>query len=271
MIDFFAALLGSLITLGSPVGYALDQVAADNFRSRLYLVEQLQVRVDNAPNYQVISGRIDRLRLASRGVWLTPEVRLEALEVETDPIDLDISRLSGGLGTSSLTNSSSPQSLLPPGLFRTPLQAGISVVITEADLQKALQTPRVQSLIQDIVGRFLGSEAVNRKITPQVRLLGSDRFQLQVEIASSTPENPTLKINLESGVKVLDGSRFQLVDPVLKINDNPFSSSVVTIVSSSLLDTFDLRKLESRGIVIRLLQLKIAPGQVRSAAFVSIN
>lgn len=293
-MEFFTALLSTLLALGSPVGYALDQVAADNFRSRLYRVEQLQVRIDNAPNYQIIQGRVDRLRLASRGAWLTPEVRLETLEVETDPIDLDFSRLSNSAANSAAslpaTDSTtlSSQTLVPPGLLRTPLQAGIRLVVTEADLQKALESPRVKSLIQDIAKRFLGSEAETMQITPQVRFLESDRFQLQVTLASptqdpSTPANPvnnltnnpannqSIKVNLESGITVIDGSSFQLVNPVLQVNGNPLPSSIVTAVSSSFLNSFNLQSLESRGIILRLLQLKITQGQVQTAAFVSIK
>lgn len=288
-MDFFTALLSTLLALGSPVGYALDQVAADNFRNRLYRVEQLQVRIDNAPNYQIIQGRVDRLRLASRGAWLTPEVRLDTLEVETDPIDLDFSRLSS-IPANIPANIPSPelvpnpQTLVPPGLLRTPLQAGVRLVVTEADIQKALESPRVKSLIQEIAKRFLGNEAETRQITPQVRFLGSDRFQLQVELSSPTQDNSppnnqannqannqSIKISLESGITVIDGSSFQLVNPVLQINNNPLPSSIVTAVSSSFLDSLNLKNLESRGIVLRLLQLKITQGQVQTAAFVSLK
>jgi hypothetical protein len=280
-MEFFTALLSTLLALGSPVGYALDQVAADNFRSRLYRVEQLQVRIDNAPNYQIIQGRVDRLRLASRGAWLTPEVRLETLEVETDPIDLDFSRLSNIPANSSSTESVyNPQTLVPPGLLRTPLQAGVRLVVTEADIQKALESPRVKSLIQEIAKRFLGNEAETRQITPQIRFLEGDRFQLQVDISSPTQDNSTpnnqannqsIKINLESGITAIDGSSFQLVNPVLQVNNSPLPSSIVTAISSSFLDSFNLKNLESRGIILRLLQIKITQGQVQAAAFVGLK
>ena len=285
-MEFFATLLSSLLVLGSPVGYALDQVAADNFRNRLYRVEQLEVRIDNAPNYQIIQGRIDRLRLASRGAWLTPEVRLDTLEVETDPINFDFSRLSSSpLPIPSPAALVRPegqnaeileQTLLPAGLLRTPFQAGVRLVVTEADIQQALKSPRVQSLIREIASRFLGSEAATMQIIPQVRFLESDRFQLQIEFLSSNQNNlnqnnRSIKVNLESGITILDNSRFQLVDPVLQINNNLLPSSIVTAVTSSFLDSFNLQSLESRGIILRLLQLKITQGQVQTAAFISIK
>ena len=258
------ALVSTLLALISPVGVVLDQVVADNFRSRLHRVEQLQVRIDNAPNYQAAQGQIDRLRLASRGAWLVPELRLDSLELETDPIDLDISRLSGNL-SGEITN----QTLLPPGLLRTPLRAGIRVVATETDIQQALQSPKVQGLIKEIASSFLGSEAAAIEISPQIRFLPENRFQLQIDL--QTPNNPPIKIDLTSGITVLNGVQFNLESPVLMINDSPLPSSVVMGISRVFLDRFDLKNLESNGITLRLLQLQINPDQLEIAAFISVK
>jgi hypothetical protein len=268
-MEFFTALLASLLTLGSPVGYVLDQVTADNFRSRLYRVEQLQVRIDNTPNYQVAQGHIDRLRLASRGAWVTPELRLDALELETDPIDLDLSRLSSSSSRDSSSTSGNNDNLapFPPGLFRTPLQAGVRLVITEADLQQALQSPKVQSLIQEIARGFLGSEAETISINPQIKFLDKGRFQLQIDL--QTPNNPVIKVDLVAGLTVVDGSQLRLESPVLKINGSPLPNAVVMAISNTLLDRFDLKNIPSRGIIFRLLQLHISPGQLEIAAFIS--
>ncbi len=261
------ALVSALLALVSPVGVVVDQVVADNFRSRLHRVEQLQVRVDNAPNYQVAQGRIDRLRLASRGAWLVPELRLDILELETDPINLDLSRLSGNL-SGNLSGANSSQSLLPPGLLRTPLRAGIRVVATETDIQQALQSPRVQGLIKEIASSFLGNEAAI-EIIPRINFLSDERFQLQLDL--QTPNNPPIKIDLISGITVLDGSQFNLESPVLMINGSPLPSSVVMGISRVFLDRFDLKNLESNGITLRLLQLHINPDQVEIAAFISVK
>ncbi|NJL89872.1 MAG: DUF2993 domain-containing protein [Coleofasciculaceae cyanobacterium SM2_1_6] len=266
------AVVSGLLALVSPVGVVVDQVVADNFRSRLHRVEQLQVRIDNAPSYQVAQGRVDRLRLASRGAWLIPELRLDTLELETDPINLDISRLSGNLSGNLSGATETPSlasSLLPPGLLQTPLGAGIRVVVTETDIQQALQSPRVQSLIKEIASGFLGSEAATIEIIPQIKFLPEHRFQLQIDL--QTPNNPPIKIDLISGITVLDGSQFNLESPVLMINDSPLPSSVITGISRVFLDRFDLKNLESNGITLRLLQLQINPDQVEIAAFVSIK
>jgi hypothetical protein len=258
------ALVSALLALVSPVGVVVDQVVADNFRSRLHRVEQLQVRIDKAPNYQVAQGQIDRLRLASRGAWLVPELRLDTLELETDPINLDLSRLSG-----NLSGADNSQSLLPPGLLRTPLRAGIRVVVTETDIQQALQSPRVQGLIKEIASGFLGGEAATIEISPQISFLPENRFQLQLDL--QTPNNPPIKLELISGITVLDGSQFNLESPVLRINDTPLPSSIVMGISRVFLDRFDLKTLEAKGITLRFLQFQINPDQAEIAAFISVK
>lgn len=258
------ALVSALLALVSPVGIVVDQVVADNFRSRLHRVEQLQVRIDKAPNYQVAQGQIDRLRLASRGAWLVPELRLDTLELETDPINLDLSRLSG-----NLSGADNSQSLLPPGLLRTPLRAGIRVVVTETDIQQALQSPRVQGVIKEIASGFLGREAATIEISPQISFLPENRFQLQLDL--QTPNNPPIKLELISGITVLDGSQFNLESPVLRINDTPLPSSIVMGISRVFLDRFDLKTLEAKGITLRFLQFQINPDQAEIAAFISVK
>nr|MBW4542729.1 DUF2993 domain-containing protein [Myxacorys chilensis ATA2-1-KO14] len=62
-MEFFTLLLSSLIGLVSPLGIVSDRVAESTLRKQFVSVEDLQVRIDNAPTYQLVQGRIDRLRL----------------------------------------------------------------------------------------------------------------------------------------------------------------------------------------------------------------
>lgn len=61
---FLSALLG---VLGS-VGFFVDRFAENAIRQRFQRIEQLQVRIDNAPNYQLIGGKVQRVRVAGRGL-----------------------------------------------------------------------------------------------------------------------------------------------------------------------------------------------------------
>jgi hypothetical protein len=107
-MEFFTLLLTSLFTLVSPTGIALDTLAEQNIRDRLSGAEQLEVRIDNTPSYQLFDGKVDRLRIAGRGLSLIPGLRLDILEIETDAIDINPRELGRGSGNSPVRGLQKP-------------------------------------------------------------------------------------------------------------------------------------------------------------------
>lgn len=65
-MEFFTILLSGLLGLVSPAGLVIDRTAESFIRSR-FEVEQLQVRVDNAPSHQLLQGKVERVLIAGRG------------------------------------------------------------------------------------------------------------------------------------------------------------------------------------------------------------
>jgi hypothetical protein len=70
----------------SPVGAAVDQLAEDALRDQVAAAEELHVRIDNVPTYQILNGRVEHLRIAGRGIFPRqfPELRIESIDLETD-------------------------------------------------------------------------------------------------------------------------------------------------------------------------------------------
>ncbi len=76
-MEFIAILLSSLISLVSPTGLVIDKVAENTLRKQFASVERLQVRIDNTPSYQILGGRVDRIRIAGRGLFPTKKSGLK--------------------------------------------------------------------------------------------------------------------------------------------------------------------------------------------------
>jgi len=88
-MEFLTIILSGLLGLVSPVGSVIDRTAENAIRSRFEKVEQLQVRVDNAPVTNCCKARSSE-RIAGRSLQLKrQDLSIAALELETDPIDLD--------------------------------------------------------------------------------------------------------------------------------------------------------------------------------------
>ena len=257
-MEFLTILLSGLLALVSPVGLVTDKVVESNLRSRFNKVEQLQVRVDNAPSYQLVQGKVERVRIAGRGLWLTPEIRIGTLELETDPVNLDLQRL-------RQRSQGSPRASL-----RQPLQTGVRLVLTEDDINKALQSPAVAARLRLVGSRLLGGSPERYEfLNPRVDLLGNNRLRFQVEVQEK--EAQPLAIMVESGLGITAGHSLQLIEPAVSVNGRALSPQLVAAFTRRLSDRFDLRTLEEAGITARILQLTATQGELEIAAFVRVD
>lgn len=257
-MELVTALLSSLLVLISPVGVVIDQVAEDAIRSRLAGVESLEVRVDNGPSFQVLQGRVDRVRIAGRGIVPTPGLRLELAELETDPIDLEFKRLRQG-----------------EVVLDEALQGALHLVITESDINAFLQSPRVAQRLGELkIGSLNQAQAREReryKINnPVIEFLGDDRLKISLELEDLVQAG-TLQIDAESGVSISEGDRLILVEPVLSVNGQPAPGRLVNALLGDVNDRLSLQSLENRGVTARVINLAVQPDAIDLALWLRVD
>ena len=257
-MELFTILLSSLLGVLSPTGLVVDKIVESNLRSRLNKVEQLQVRVDNAPSYQLVQGKVERVRIAGRGLWLTPDIRIGALEIETDPLNVDLERLRQG-GQRS-----------PKAALRQPAQAGVRLALTEADINKALQSPAVKARLRVLGSRLLGgSPEAYEVLNPRMDFLGNNRIRFQVELRQKDAKTTALMV--ESGLSFTAGHSLKLTEPAVTLNGQSLSPILIAGFSEGIGKRFDLRTLEEAGITARVLQWKVDTDELQVAAFVRVD
>lgn len=271
-MEILTILLSVLLAIPAPVGVVVDRVANNIIRSRLDRVEQLSVRVDNTPNYQIAKGKVDRVRVAGRGLWLTPDIRVDTLELETDPIAVDIQALRG-LGQQAPTGANL-QSLreIVSRVSDKPLQTAVRLVLTEKDLNQALQSPAATAQLQQIGKQVLGAlgESGDRfQVTnPKIDILDNQRVQFQVTFRDpNTAEQ--LGIKVETGLGTTAG-RLQLVNPTVALNDRELPSLLVGGFIRSFNDRLNLRDLEAAGVTTRFLKSEVSSDRLELATFIRI-
>ena len=76
-----STVLSLLLGLIAPVGIVSDRIAENQIRKQLTRAESLQVRIDNAPTYQLLSGKLNKVRFAGRGLFVTPDIRIDRKSV----------------------------------------------------------------------------------------------------------------------------------------------------------------------------------------------
>lgn len=264
-MEIITYLLASILGIVSPGGLIIDHIIANRIRERVPDIEQLAVRVDNTPSYQIINGQVDRLRIASRGVQLREDFRLEVLEVETDPLDIDLERLRESQGEDWRKS------------LNKPLNAGIRLVLSEQDLNQLLQSPRVKQKVEQLFNNFASriaslSADSYEILAMEVDLLGDNRLLYQMQIqpqVTGDAEAELLNLSVEVGLEMDAGKKLNLVKPVVIFNNIPipaqFSNGLVRNLSRQL----DLDLLADVGILLRVLQLEVGEEQLELAAFVN--
>lgn len=258
-MEFFTILLSSLLALVSPVGFVVDRIAQNAVRSQFKKAEQLQVRIDNAPSYQLLQGKVERVRIAGRGLQPKRQnIRIAAFELETDPISLD------------------PRSLgqRRPKLKR-PFQAGVRLVLTQEDINQALRSPSLAARLQKLGLSEVPSQpgmALRRYnfVNPRVEFLENNRLRFQVELQEQGNDKP-LAIKVESGLVVVAGRQIQLVEPSILVDGEAAPNQLVKLIAASLSQQLDLKNLARYGLQASILQLKVTPQELEIAAFLRVE
>ena len=259
-MEWFFILLSSFLSLLAPLGLALDQVIAAAVRRGVAAVEELTVRVDNRPSWALIEGRVQRVRIASRGLEPLPQLRLAEAELETDAIAFDWGALP-------------PQNLQTlRGSLRLPLQGAVRLLITQEDVNRALARDEIKTQFQALLNRLLPPEAQSLRLNgARISFLTQNRLEVELTLTQGPEDQEPLNIALSTGLKVNRGHQLELVAPRASLNGRQISNRILNTAVGLIGDRLDLRPLEKQGIVARLLQLEISPQQAQIAAFVRLE
>jgi LmeA-like phospholipid-binding len=262
-MELITILLSGIASLFSLTGVVVDKNVETAFLSQIDRAEQLQVRADNAPVHQILDGKINKLRIAGRGLWVTKDLRVDTLDIETDPIAVNIKAApadSKNPGTSAL---------------KQPLQAGLRLKLNEEDLNNFLKSPDAIAQLQKMTtstfgGAAAGSLNKDYQITnPQVKFLANNRIGLKAEL-QDPGSGEKLPITLEAGISVIGGRKFQLVEPTAMVGATPVPPFILSGLTTGVSERLNLDVLEARGLTARILQFKVNPQQLELAAFVRL-
>lgn len=266
-MELVTVLLSSLLLLISPVGIVLDQVAENAIRDHLAGAESLDVRIDNGPSYQLLQGKVDRVRIAGRGISPTLGLRVDVAELETDSIDLDIKRLRRG-----------------EVVLDQAFQGAARIVLTEADVNAFLRSPFVTKQLDNLnIGAFATNPAQSREgdryriHNPSVDFLdgdqtsqGGNRIRLSAELEDLV-EGAGFVVEIETGLAISAGDRFMLIDPIVVVDDNPVDPRLINIVIGGLTNRLALQQFDESGIATRIINFDIQADSLDLALWVRVD
>lgn len=254
-MELITLLLSGLLGLVTPVGLVIDRTTENAIRSQFTSSEQLLVRVDNAPTHQLLQGKVNRVRIAGRSLQLRRYcIRIAALELETDAIEFNLSK--------------------GKPFLKQPLQAGFRVVLTEADVNKLLQSEAFKARVRKLNIASIGSvntasNPIYRIANPKVKFIANQRVNLEVEILEEGNNQPLL-VKVETGMDVVAG-RIQLINPVAQVNSEQVPARFLNVIVNNLNQRLNLRNLEADGLIMRILKFNMKNSELEIGAFVRIE
>lgn len=256
-MEWITILLSILLTLISPVGLVADQVAEGVIRERIHQADLIDVRIDNRSNFQLTGGRVDRVRIAGRGVYPIPELRIDLLDLETDPIDIDLPALQSGRFA-----------------LDEPFQAASHVVLRAEDLNVLLRSQRIQSLLDTLEFDLPGVSDRERNrygfANPQISFLPNNRAQVTVNIRDQVTQEQVEAL-VESGLEVIDGHQLVLLEPTVAVDGQSVPRQLIESFTRGINSELTLKQLEDIGITARVLRLELQPEVLDFVVFVRVE
>lgn len=266
-MEVLTIILSGFLSVFATSGSLVDYIAQKSLQDRVVRVERQAIRVDNSPSYQILQGRLQRVRVAARGIELESNLRIEALELETDEIAFDRHKL-------EIDSLKDLQAAL-----KQPLQGAVGLVLKESDLNRALASPQVRDDLQTILNRLVARRSGSSNLSYELLdlklefLSGNSvglQFKLRRPSLTSNKIASELDFALKLKIKVVDGKSIELVDPEGTVNQRPMSSRLLNGFAEGISDRLDLTNLETNGIIIRLLQLEVKEDQLELAGFARV-
>ncbi len=259
-MDILAIIAVTLMTLVSPTGAVVDTLAEDALRDQIASAEELYIRIDNVPNYQILSGRIDHARLAARGLYARqlPELRVDVIDLETDVVDVDLAALQRG-----------------ELKLDEPAQAALRLRLKASDLNTFLESPTVQAWLDTLSFSLPGPEAERERSrygleNPSLEFLDGDRFRIKVDLIDQVMAE-ALEINLELGLEIVNGHRFELIDPKIEIDGEEAPPQLITSLAEGASQELTLRRLEALGLTARIIAFNVRDNELDIAVFARLE
>lgn len=221
---------------------ALGKVAEVAIKSQLDETKDVKVDVSTDP-VKILQGKVDNVSIAGEGMVMKQDLRVEALGINIDSVSID--PMKAIVGEIELTQ---------------PANAQMQVLLTEADINRALNSEYLRSKMRGLV--------IHTKDKPVS--LDIQQARLQLPKAGEMELDATILLKPKNELKQFsatvrpfledDGQRIAL--EILNAEGQGLTLEFVTVLLEQLVELLDLRHFDLNGTSIRLKDFDIQDGKV---------
>jgi hypothetical protein len=215
---------------------ALSKVAEIGIASQLDDVEKIDVDISTNPG-NLIQGKLDSMTISGRGLTVKQDLRVETIEVNIDRVS--INPISAVFGNIELTH---------------PTAAEAQIILTEADLNRALSCDYVLHKLQGLKMEMAGNLVVVDVKKATLNLPGDNKFVIAAEFQLAG-QSEIKKMSATAIPQVeADGNRISL--EILAAEGQGLTLTLVMAIFEQLTALLDLRNFNIPGMSLQLRQLE---------------
>ncbi len=271
-MELLVSILSGILAIATSVNMVGDTLVEKKIRSQVQAVDTLVVRIDNAPNYDVLGGKVQRVRVATRDLKISSAIAFKALEIDMDGININLKEF---IQEDLVTEIDDVPTLRLRELFESPVQMASRIVLTQEQLDSILQSQTVNfTLSQRLTDTLNGLSDNDAEFTInsfKLDLIDTNRLALRANIIDLEGEyearGEELNVDWELSIKVLDGSNFEFFDQKLYIEGEEIEPENDVLIARPV----TLRVLEELGLNVRVLQWNSDQDELELALSVRAN
>lgn len=222
---------------------ALNRMMELGISSRFDAIDELEADVHSNP-LKLFQGELESVNVKGKGLVIKKDLRTADLLVKSDGIAID--PLKAALGNIELTR---------------PTNAHIAVTLTEADIQRALNSDYIAEKLQKL--KFTVDGRLTRITTQRVsiRLPGAGKVELAADV---------MLVDLGKGDRIAfsaipklfsDGHHIQFTE--VEVDSESASQSLTESLVKTLNQLLDLRNFTLRGMELQLQDMNLQTGQMQ--------
>lgn len=267
--------MSGILAIATSVNAVGDKILKNKIESQIESVDTIAVRIDNAPNHDLLGGKVKRVRVATRDLKISRAIAFKVLELDVDGINI---KLKEWLQQDILTEIDGVPTLRLRELFEQPVNIASRAVLTQEQLDNILQSPfinrTVRRRLQQTLNRIAEYNYVRRDFEISsfaLDLIGENRIALKMKISGFDRKDGTkdeeLDVDFKFTLKVVDGLSFRLTEQQVFIDGEEVEPEQGVLVVTPV----TLKALEELGIKVRVIEWESNQDELELALFIGAN
>lgn len=218
---------------------ALDTVAEVAISSQLDEAKQVDVDIRTDP-VKLVQGKLDSVAISGKGMTMKRDLRVDSVQVNANTVAID--PLKAIAGELELTE---------------PLNAQTRILLTEADLNRALASDYLRTKMQNLQIKHEG-ESIPVSIEQAVILLKENQ-QIQSSAKIFLPKTNERKELTSVFIPSLQDDGYKIALEIISAEGEGLSLEFLTVLFEQLIELLNLRNFNLGGGSLQIQELEVHP------------